>query len=478
LFDEDVMTRRALQESRFRTCLAGVLVIALTAAGTAQTPITAPKNKYSPQEDVEVGRKAAAQVEQQLPLLRNDAVNSLVDDVGRQLAAAIPAQFQHPEFRYTFQVVNAKDINAFALPGGPMFVNRGMIEAATREGEMAGVMAHELAHVALRHGTAQATKAQPYEIGALAGAVLGAIIGGTAGRVVAQGTQFGIGTYFLKFSREYEKQADLLGAQIMARAGYDPRDLARMFQTIERQGGSRAPQWMSDHPDPGSRTTYINQEAGRLRIAQRRTDPREFQDAKAALRSLPPALSSAEIARNAENGNPNAGTIGTTGTVSASVEPPSSRYVSYDEGNVFRISVPDNWRELSGSNTVRFAPAGAYGQIQGRDVFTHGVELGVVRNASRSLREANDEFIASLMRSNPNLRTTRSATGRIGGQSAMINTLTNSSEATGRPEVVVVKTMLLDDGTLFYAIDVAPQDEYGSYRQTFDRITRSIQFAR
>src|SRR5207253_10760073 len=96
---------------------------------------------------------------------------------------------RHSEFRYSFEPVNVREINAFALPGGPMFVNRGMIEAARTEGEVAGVMAHELSHVVLRHGTAQASKATKYEIGEIAGAVLGAIIGGTLGNVVAQGTQ-------------------------------------------------------------------------------------------------------------------------------------------------------------------------------------------------------------------------------------------------------------------------------------------------
>src|SRR4029077_13634667 len=107
-----------------------------------------------------------------------------------------------------------REINAFALPGGPMFVNRGMIEAAHTEGAVAGVMAHELSHVLLRHGTAQAAKATKYEIGQVAGAVFGAIIGGGWGQVISQGTQFGLGTAFLRFGREYERQADLEGAQI------------------------------------------------------------------------------------------------------------------------------------------------------------------------------------------------------------------------------------------------------------------------
>jgi predicted Zn-dependent protease len=222
------------------------------------------------------------------------------------LAAAIPPQFQHPEFRYQFDVVNASDINAFALPGGPMFVNRGMIEAAQSEGEMAGVMAHEISHVALRHGTAQATKAQSpgVQIGEIGGAILGAIIGGTAGNVVSQGTQFGLGTYLLKFSREYERQADLLGAQILARAGYDPMDLARMFATIERQGGSRGPEWLSSHPNPGNREELIAQESQRLRVADggRRTQSAEFTQVQESLRRMPPAPTLSQI-MSSQNSN-------------------------------------------------------------------------------------------------------------------------------------------------------------------------------
>src|SRR5205814_4647207 len=121
------------------------------------------------------------------------------------------------------------------------------------EGEVAGVMAHELSHVVLRHGTAQASKATKYEIGEVAGAILGSVIGGTWGNVIAQGTRFGLGTAFLRFSREFEHDADIEGTQIMARAGYDPRDMANMFRTIEKQGGSSGPEWLSDHRNQGKR---------------------------------------------------------------------------------------------------------------------------------------------------------------------------------------------------------------------------------
>src|SRR5205085_2498503 len=265
---------------------------------TAQTKIALHSNKYSPQDDVKVGRQAAAEVEQQMPLLRDSEVENYISTIGNRLVAAIPQEFQHPEFRYYFRVVNASDINAFALPGGPMYVNRGMIEAARTEGELAGVMAHELSHVALRHGTAQATKAQKYSILAGVLGIGGAILGGPA---VGQLGQAAVGAYFLKFSREYETEADVLGSQIMARAGYDPRDLARMFQIIEQQGGSRgAPTFLSDHPSPANRYARINQEAQYLRVENPVRDTREFERIQARLRGMGRAPSMAEIAQSGQ----------------------------------------------------------------------------------------------------------------------------------------------------------------------------------
>ena len=159
------------------------------------------------------GRRPATVADGNDGLTRN-----FVERIGERLVAEIPHDLRQPKFRYTFDVVNLREINAFALPGGPMFLHRGMLEAARTDAEVAGVMAHELSHVVLRHGTAQASKAQKFQLGAVAGQILGSIVGGRTGTVIAQGSQIGLGTYFLKYSREYEREADLLGAQIMARA--------------------------------------------------------------------------------------------------------------------------------------------------------------------------------------------------------------------------------------------------------------------
>jgi hypothetical protein len=450
-----------------------VLMTAVVVAG--QTRITPPKNGYTPAQDVEIGQKAAREVEQQLPLLRDSDVEAFVDRIGSRLVQVVPAELQHREFRYSFSVVNVKEINAFALPGGPMYVHRGMIEAARVEGEVAGVMAHELSHVVLRHGTAGATKRQPFEIGAIAGAIAGAIIGGRTGEVVSQGTQFGLGTYFLKYSREYEKQADLLGAQLMARAGYDPLDLARMFQTIEKQSGGGGPQFLSDHPNPGNRQAYITQEASQLRIQGQGSNTQEFARVKQELRSMPAALTTEEATRRAKttprSGQPTADTrdIGTR------VAPPSSRFRTYTEGDLVRISVPENWREIAAESSARFVPDGAYGQVQGQAIFTHGVELGLFRNETHSLREATREFIESLRESNPSLRVSAGPqTTTLSGRNALWADLTNVSEVTGREEAVTIFTTQLRDGGLFYVITVAPETDLRTYEPSFRRVIESI----
>src|SRR5882724_5746925 len=383
--------------SRMQRLMAWLTVFAVFAMPVAvfsQTQIKYHSNKYKVTDDVKAGRQAATEVEQQMPILNDNEATSYVSRVGQRLVSNIPAEFQHPEFSYYFKVVNARDINAFALPGGPMYVNRGMIQAARNEGEMAGVMAHELSHVALRHGTAQATKAQKY--GLLAGilGVGGAILGGPAGSIIGQGGQLAVGAYFLKFSREYETEADLLGAQIMARAGYDPRDLANMFRTIERQGGGGGGGFLSDHPSPADRYARINQEAQYLRVSNPIQDTREFARIRERLQSLQRAPSMAEIARGGQR-YPTEGGTRPDRQPQGRVEPPSSRYRTYDEG-FLRVSVPDNWQEIRDNNSLWFAPQSAYGQYNGQAVFTHGVNLGVVQTRNQDLQRATDELINSL----------------------------------------------------------------------------------
>ena len=140
----------------WKRSLALVLIVAVSPALWAQTKVKPGFNLASLEEDVEIGRRSATEIERQLPMLRDATVNRYVSKVGKRLAAVV----QGPDFPYQFKVANQAAINAFALPGGFMYINRGLIEAAENEAELAGVMAHEMAHVALRHGTNRVSKAQ------------------------------------------------------------------------------------------------------------------------------------------------------------------------------------------------------------------------------------------------------------------------------------------------------------------------------
>jgi len=450
--------------------LIAIAVMPLSLA--AQTQIKYHSNKFSVQDDVKLGRQAAQEAEQQFPLLNDEQTRSYVERVGERLVAAIPSQFQHPEFQYYFKVVNARDINAFALPGGPMYVNRGMIEAARTEGEMAGVMAHEISHVALRHGTAQATKSQKYGTLAAIAGIAGAIITRNPG--VGQLAQAPFAVYLLKFSREYETEADILGAQIMAQAGYDPRELANMFRTIQQQGGGGGG-FLSDHPSPSDRYERINREAQALRVNGGVRDSREFARVQERLRGYGAAPSMEEISRSGQRYPTGENTSYPNNVPTGRVDSPSSRYqnVSIFNGGV-RVNVPSNWRQINEGNSVWFAPEGGYGSVNGQAIFTHGTNFGVAQTNNRNLQRATEEIINSFAQGNRNMR----ATGgyqrtTIDGHQALWTNLRNVNEATGRPENIRLITTQLSNGQVLYMIAVTPQGER-SFDSAFNNMLRSV----
>jgi hypothetical protein len=455
--------------------LATAATLACVVSASAQTKVVAPKNSYTPAQDVQLGREAAAEVRQQLPVLNDRATENLVEQIGDRLVAEIPGEFRHPEFQYSFDVVNLREINAFALPGGPMFLHRGMIEAAKTDAEVAGVMAHELSHVILRHGTAQATKGQKFQIGAIAGQILGAIVGGTKGEVISQGSQVVAGTWFMKYGREYERQADILGAQIMARAGYDPRQMANMFRTIAQQGGSRGPEWLSSHPDPGNRYAAINKEAGMLRVEGRADTQDEFQRARSQLAGMSPAPTSQQVAQGQAGRRAPVGTSGRTGRV----EQPAGQWRTYQPAEFLRISVPGNWQQVGGNRgTVTYAPEGGYFSAEnGQSAFTHGVEIGVARGDG-NLQQATEQLVQGFARANPQLRQQGGfSRATIGGRRGLTTTLTNVSEVTGETEMVNLSTVQLEDGNVLFVVGVAPSNEARTYMNTFSRVRQNLQIA-
>jgi hypothetical protein len=479
------MTIRRDSSKGLPALLLAFAMFAMPLAALGQTRVEMPKNKYKVGDDVQAGQQAAQQVAQQMPILRDSYVDNYVEQVGRRLVAAIPPEFNQPAFRYSFDVVDARDINAFALPGGPMFVNRGMIEAARTEGEMAGVMAHEISHVALRHATAQATETQKFQVGSVLGQIAGAVIGGGVGQVVGAASQIGFGAGALKYSRKYETQADILGAQIMARAGYDPRDLANMFRTIAQQGGgSGGPEWLSSHPNPGNREQRIMQEAAMLRVEGGRGDTAEFRNIQSRLRGMPRARSMEEIARSGQR-YPNQGgqypdqgqqypneQQGGVYARGERVAYPSTRYQT-QRTNLFSVAIPSNWRALGDQSTVQYAPEGAYG-AQG---ITHGVLFSMAQSNYGDLQRASQEVVQGLTQGENNYLRQQSGFTRttIDGRAALATTLVGRSPLTGRNERVTLVTTTLGNGQVFYMAAVSPQNEYATYQRAFNDIMRSLQ---
>ena len=430
-------------------------------------------NLFTPEQDIELGQQSARQMAGELPLLNDAPTVNYVRALGGRLASHAPGH----DFPYQFQVIGAREINAFALPGGFIFVNAGAIAAARNEAEIAGVIAHEIAHVALRHGTNQASKAYIAQAGL---GVLGAIAGGgegaEAGEIINAIGGAGANMLFLKFGRTAETQADLEGARIVAAAGYDPRDMARFFETLaaEGGGGQRVPEMLSDHPDPGNRVAAINDILPQLRLGPNPVrDTQEFQQVKARLTGgqLPRA---AGLARTGP-GDPN--------DIEPGARPPapSANFREYraPDGSV-QLTYPDNWEALrlkGDEENLIFAPQGAYGEMDDAIYVTHGIFAGVVQPPARELEEANRLFIEGQIRANPDFRVQKGPqpVTFANGSAGYATVVAGPSTVTGVVEIDVIYTTATRDGRLFYLITMAPEDEYERYHPAFEQIIRSVQ---
>jgi len=244
---------------------------------------------FSVPQDVEVGKENAAQVEKQMPVLDDDQASRYVNQLGRRLSAYAPNN--QPEYVWRFRVLNSGDINAFALPGGYIYVNRATIESAEDEAELAGVLAHEEGHVVLRHGTHQASEMmlaeKPIE---MLGGLVGAQDNTLLGQLLHLGIGVGVQSIWLHYSRGLEAQADSVGTYILYRAGYDPHAMAQFFGIIQQKYPQQTLQFLSDHPNPGNRIRAVDEEIPELGPAKAWiTDNPDFETVKSRVRSLPPA---------------------------------------------------------------------------------------------------------------------------------------------------------------------------------------------
>jgi len=436
---------------------------------------------FTVEHEIEAGRQAVAQTNRQYPVLPDsNPMTQYVQRLGSRLAEFAPGE----QWPYEFHVVNQKEINAFALPGGPLYVNLGTIQAADNEAQLAGVMAHEISHIVQRHSTRAATRQYKTQVGL---GILGALLGGSVGgQLAAAGISFAAGSYFLKNSRQSEKEADLLGTDIMYDAGYDPIQLPTFFQKIEAQGG-QGPQFLSDHPNPGNRIDYVRAEIETLPHKSRmKEDSPEFDQIHRMAMSMRP-LTSQEIAdQDQRRGfNPN-------GVDTSMPEPPADEPGEYARSSpsfkqldhsAFTMDYPSDWHVYGDAqSSVTIAPPNGVGEDgNGQSSVLEGLIVDRFEpEHPGNLDQSTHELVASLRQSNPDLREIGNDEGirvnGVAGRSADLIGASPVRDGGGRPQTERdwLVSIQRRDGTLVYLVFIAPEKDFDQLRPTFEQMLRTL----
>jgi beta-barrel assembly-enhancing protease len=476
--------------------LAILMAIPVQASTQSSTPTLPDPGQpgMSRQQQEQLGLQAVGEVYQQMPVLPDSSpATHYVQELGRKLQAVIPADRSWP---YQFHVIPAADINAFALPGGPIFVNLGTIQAADNEAELAGVLAHEMSHVYMQHSAKQAPKAAVAQIVAgLAGAVLGGSVGGNLARM---GIQFGAGTMLMKYSRKDEAQADSVGAIIAYKAGYNPKAMADFFTKLEQKYGNGGPQLLSDHPNPGNRQAAVEKEIAPWPSKNYTANTGDFASVK-QYASSQKLYTAQEIdagakqkiwaQQNQKNGaiaptapkeqnssSPGeAQSAGNLSNVSYKQVQPSGRFTQFQQSGL-SISYPDNWKAGGDQNSVTIAPQQAVAQS--------GIAYGAIISAANvdasQLDQATDQVVQQLQKDNAGMKVYSSPTSiQVNGQQGRSVYLTGTSPIQQNGQAVPERDWLVTlpgpKGELVYLVFVAPEHDFNQLRPTFQKMLDSFQ---
>lgn len=490
----------------------GIALVIAGTSGFAQNTLPATcNNPFTPQQEVTEGAKVAAQVYQQMPVLpENDPVSQYVAQLGAHVVSHAPGQ----KWPYTFHVVASPDINAFALPGGSIFVNVGTLQAAQTEAQFAGVLAHETSHVVLRHSTCNMKKQQTTNLLAGVGSIASRILlgSGSAGQLGEAIIGASNGLYGLRMSRDDEKQADLLGTHIMYDTGYDPRGLPQFFEIIQAKYGAGGSQLLTDHPNPGNRTEYVDAEIAKLpRLSNPMVTSAAFTRMhSAAVQSRTFTAqqvkdgawkSGSYAAGPGQSGPGQAGTVAVSQNGQAPNQPGSPTTAQYGaDGPValtraqlgvgarmttlraltFQINAPANWQAASGANGIgTVAPVGGVGAFG----LVYGAVIGKAQANSvadeDSLAIATQKLAQEISQENGGLRQlTLIQSMNLNGK------LANGMELRGRsplvengaaiPEHEWLVAMSTSDGDLHYIIFVAPERDFAAMKPMFQTMLNSF----
>jgi hypothetical protein len=449
----------------------------------------------------QLGLQVAGQVYTQMPVLPDSSPETkYVEALGKRLVATIPAENSWP---FEFHAVAQKEINAFALPGGPMFVNVGTITAADNEAELAGVMAHEMAHVYMQHSAKQQDKGSLLQgLAGLAGAMAGSV-GGTWGTLAQAGIQVGAGTILLKYSRGDEAQADAVGAIILWKAGFNPVALADFFEKLQAQGPS-GPQFLSDHPNPGNRKDAIEKEIAEWPVKKYSGNSTSFTAVRKHAGTVH-VYTAQEIADGAKAGqwaseNKKNGAVFANAPAEsqaqaqpqqpqqqpASVPPaswsavqPSSNFQNADLG-VAKMDRPANWDLVKEQSGATIAPrAGVSG-----GAIAYGVVVQAGKSPSANMNET--QLTTAVAQS---LRTTDKRmkqlgdvepikVGGISGGSVELETISPMATANNRVQRERDWLVAVPRGQseVVFFVFVSPLANYDQLRPTFEQMLGSVRF--
>jgi beta-barrel assembly-enhancing protease len=481
--------------------LFAVLVAILLVAGACLAVVPAPelpdpgKPSMSRDEQKQLGLKVATQVYTQMPVLADASPETkYIQALGKRLVATIPPERSWP---FQFHVVAQKEINAFALPGGPMFVNIGTITAADNEAQLAGVMAHEMAHVYMQHSAKQQDKGSLLGgLAGIAGAIAGSV-GGTLGTLAQAGIQIGAGTVLLKYSRGDEAQADAVGAIILWKASFNPVGLADFFEKIQAQGGGSGPQFLSDHPNPGNRKAAIQKEISGWPARHYTGDSAEFAAVRQHAGTVQ-AYSAQEIAAGAKSGQwatenpknravfpdaPAAGTPPGPSSVpfaSFNEVQPSVNFRSADLG-ALKIGYPGNWIVVnSEQSSATIAPR--KGVSEGAVAYGVVIRVGRAPASGLAPRQLTAAIVQSLQSGDTNMKQVGDiqpiTVSGVSGGSVELETNSPMPDVNGkvqRERDLLVAVPRGADEAIFF-IFVSPLVHFDQLLASFQRMLRTIAF--
>jgi Zn-dependent protease with chaperone function len=451
-----------------------LVICALAAFAAAQKKMPKPGwNLFKKQQDIQLGREYAQQVERQMYVVPNKELNDYVTRVGMRLVR----QGGLEDYPYYFKVVQDDSINAFALPGGPTYVHTGLLKAAENEAQLAGVLAHELSHVVLRHGTHQASRAVALQAPAM-------VLGGLAGRsglsaLLAQlGIGLGANSVLIGFSRSMESEADLLGAYTMAKAGYNPLELARFFEKLEAERGN--PNWLvsrflSDHPSPGNRIQALDEQLPYMPRGPYNAEEGDLVHIQQVVAQLSAPKSGFPRGQNQEPAGPS--------PAAGQVDAPAIRlsgsvreYTGSLQGGAVAFSYPEEWHvevnpdaslQVSGEN-------GTVGGALGCGVLVSSVPA---RNGKVELPADTKTYLQSLAQAGRNVKTESEPAELTAGDSpALATRLSSDSPYAGRRREIDMVVTVDRGPTMVVLILVAPAAQFTHLEDAFQALIRSLRF--